>query len=170
MQLKERLARQLKATRKFSEAALATFQKSEDWIFRVHPTANHAIWLVGHIGNVDNAVLKMLGSPAAIDRPDWMALFGPNSEPKNELSAYPASDELLQFFRERRERFLEVLAQQSDESLAQPVPAGAPPIFSDVASVFERLSFHESMHMGQLTVVRQALKHPRIVNFPRPPQ
>ena len=170
MQLKDRLARQLKATRKFSESALATFQKPEDWIFRVHPTANHAIWLVGHIGNVDNAVLKMLRSPAAIDKLDWMALFGPNSEPKNELTAYPAPEELLQFFRERRERFLEVLEQQTDESLAQPVPPGSPSIFSDVSSVFDRLSFHETMHMGQLTVVRQALKHPRIVIFPRPPQ
>lgn len=170
MQLKDRLAGQLQATRKFSEGLLATFQKPEEWVFRVHPTANHAIWIVGHLSHVDNSVLKMLGSPAALDKPEWAALFGPASEPKNELSAYPAPEELLPYFRERRERFLELLGEQTDESLAKPVPAGAPPIFSDIASVFERLSFHEAMHSGQLTVVRQALKHPRLVNFPRPPR
>lgn len=170
MQLKDRLAGQLKAVRKFSEGLLATIQKLEEWVYRVHPTANHAIWIVGHVANVDNSVLRLLGSPAAIDKPEWLVLFGPSSEPKNELSAYPAPEELLAFFRERRERFLELLDAQTDETLAQPVPPGSPPIFTDIASVFERLTFHEGMHMGQLTVARQALKHPRLIVFPRPPQ
>ena len=170
MKVKDRLSVRMHATRKFSEGLLATFKKPEEWTHRVHPQANHALWIVGHIAHVDNSILNLLGSPDALDKKPWEPLFGPESEPHNEAHAYRSPEEMLAFFRDRREKLLGYLAAQTEESLAKPVPAGAPPMFSDIASVFETLAFHEAMHMGQLTVVRQDLKHPRLLNFRRPPQ
>jgi hypothetical protein len=166
--LKDRLAGQYAGLRKFSEGLIATIQSPEEWVFRVHPTANHPLWIVGHIATTDNSILKLLGSPAAVDKSSWMPLFGRDSVPLDDFAAYPSPAELLPFFRERRERFLEHLATLSDEDLAQPVPPGGPPIFTDIASVYERMCFHEAMHMGQMTVARQAMKHPRVINFQPP--
>jgi len=165
MDTKENLARRLKASRKFTERLLATFTKPEEWLHRVHPTANHAMWIVGHIATVDNNVLGMLRAPSHVAKPEWDTLFGMNSTPQDDASLYPTTEELLAYFQDRREKFLDFLATQTESSLAQPVPAGSPPIFTDYASAFERLAFHEAMHAGQLTVARQSLKHPRVVNF-----
>lgn len=167
MNVKDRLRNRLINTRKFSEGLLKTFEKKEDWMFRVHPTANHALWIVGHLAYVDNSFLKML-SPADADDRAWLGLFAPESEPSDDPSNYPSLAELLAYFRERREKTLAYFDRQTEESLAQPVPAGAPPMFTDIASVFEVMTFHEAMHMGQITVARQALRHGRLVNFPRP--
>jgi hypothetical protein len=166
MQIKDRLAARLIAARKFSEGLLKTFHKPEDWLYRVHPTANHALWIVGHITHVDNSVLTMLSPSDAVDKAVTERLFSPGSEPQDDASVYPSPEELLTRFRDRREKLLAFLDRQTEQSLSEPVPAGAPPMFSDIGSVFEILTFHEAMHMGQLTVVRQVLKHPRLVNFP----
>jgi len=166
MNTKDRLSHTLQSIRAFSEGLLKSFSASEDWFFLVHPTANHAAWIVGHVGHVDNMCLKMLRSPKYVEDTKWEGLFAPGSQPADDAGLYPSPAELVSFWQARRADVMALLEEQTDETLKNPVPPGSAPMFTDIGSVFELVGFHEAMHFGQLTVARQALKHPRLIDFP----
>ena len=167
MEYKERLKTRLTAVRTFSEGLLKTFEKPEEWFFQVHPTANHAAWIVGHLGWAENSILNLLKTGDGVDDADWKPLFGQGSQPTPDPTRYPPVDELLGFFRERRERMGAFLDRQSNDTLLAMLPPGTHRLFTDLASVFEFIPFHETMHMGQLTVVRQSLKHAPLIPWPK---
>ena len=79
------------------------------------------------------------------------------SRPSNELSDYPATDEVLARMREQRETLLAVLDSLNEEDLGKPTPEGAPDFLGDYGSVFEMAIWHEGLHSGQLSSSRRAL-------------
>lgn len=97
-----------------------------------------------------------------IDRPEgWSELFWFGSKPVSDVSKYPSSDEVLAYFRQRRETLLQLLDELSDEQLQASAPplgsntplAGAP----NMGHAFLFAAQHESLHAGQLSVVSRAL-------------
>ena len=163
MSLKPRLKQQLEFARSATERMLAVFKTPQDWTFQVHPAANHALWVAGHLGTVDNFYLSAV-APAEVQMPaGYREKFGMGSRPAGSPDAYPPVAEVLDFFRQRRAALLRTLDGLSEQSLLTAAPAGAPPFIRDVAGFFEAAVWHEGLHAGQITIARRALGHPPMV-------
>lgn len=166
MGLKEHLRKTLVQTRQFTLELLSTFQKPEEWVFQVHPHANHAMWFIGHVSTSDNFFIRMLDATQVRDKPEFTDKFGTGSEPAGDVAAYPPADEVLAYMAERRAKLLELLDRMSEDDLRTKTPPGTPPFLQDFAAVFNMAAWHESMHAGQLTVARRALGHPQVMGGP----
>ena len=73
-------------------------------------------------------------------------------------SKYPSSDEVLSFFRERREKLLAAIEGLSDEFLNSPTPNEG--MFADAPNMAQMLiftSYHEGIHSGQLSIAHRGL-------------
>lgn len=159
MQLAARLLRQLEMIRETSEKILAAFETPEDWTHQVVPGTNHALWFAGHMATADNFFISRIAPDRAKKFDDWDKLFGIGSKPTSEPDEFPPVAEVLDAMRERRGVFLELLRGRSDAELAGPPATGASDFLPDLGSIFEMATWHETLHLGQVTVVRRALGH-----------
>lgn len=163
MSLKERLKTRLEKSRGFLERVLADFKKPEEWTHQVHPKANHALWIAGHLATVDNFFIRLVAPEKAKDLQGYNEKFGMGSQPSSNPADYPAPEELLAELRARRTVLLGVLDAMTDEVLAEKMPDGSPDFLTDKASAFEMAAWHEGMHAGQATIARRALGHACLV-------
>lgn len=160
MDTPQQLYEDLVKTRRFTERLLADFHKPSDWLLQVHPQANHALWVAGHIGQTDNFFLSMVGPELQASEPDYQEKFGTGSEPTSRTEDYPPVGDVLAWMHGRRAALLSILERLAPDNLARPMPAGSPAFLSDYASVFRTANWHECIHAGQITVVRRALGYP----------
>lgn len=163
MQLRDRLLFPFNRARKFTESLLDVFTTPADWVHRVHPGANHALWIMGHLTTVDHGVFAKLDPAKAVALPrEYTVRFGKGSTCEATLESYPAPAEVRANLTAGRQRLVDLLTGMSNAQLASKLP-GESPLFTDFGSVFEFLTWHEGIHTGQLTVVHRALGHRPIV-------
>ena len=164
MDLKAHAKYALESSRRLIEGALADFKTREDWLHQSHPKANHAMWIVAHLGLADNMFASRF-RPDVASKPDgWDDLFWFGSQLQEDASLYPPEAEVLAYFRDRREVLLKVLDELTEDELAGPAPgpdersplAGAPCI----GHAFIFIAYHEGIHTGQLTVAHRGLGRP----------
>ena len=163
MDLKEHAKYALQRARWITEQLLESFQTEDDWFYQCHPTANHAMWIVGHLGLADNSFTSRFREQLADKPAGWDELFWFGSELQSDRGVYPSSDEVLTYFRNRRETLLSTIDDLTDDELQAPAPpagemhpvAGAPCI----GHILLFAASHEWMHSGQLTVARRGLGH-----------
>lgn len=135
----------------------------EQSLLQPSPGGNCANWILGHLTNVQNGVMRLIG-----EKPVWesgdLAKAGedPITGPK---SAIPW-DTLRDRFLGSRDRCLAAVTALSDASLAEPVPHP----FGGTATrgeILNLLAFHQTYHTGQLAMSRRiaglegAIKGPR---------
>ena len=162
MSLRAHARHNLEFSRKALDMVLAEFKSDEDWFCQPTKNANHALWIVAHLGLADNRFLSSFRSELDHKPDGWDALFWFGSEINQDRSVYPRKEDVLGYFRDRRETLLKVLDEISDEELDAAPPegergpaAGAP----SMGTIFLFAAFHEGIHMGQLTVCHRALGH-----------
>jgi uncharacterized damage-inducible protein DinB len=168
MELRDHARHALTFSRRLSCGLLASFKTPEDWVFQIHPKANHALWITAHIGLVDNSIAARFRAGAAAKPEGWDALFSFGSQPRADASLYPAAEEALAYYHDRRAVLLRVLEELSEEELRAAAPAagerspiaGAP----STGHIFLFASQHEAMHSGQLTVAHRALGHAPLIS------
>jgi uncharacterized damage-inducible protein DinB len=126
------------------------------------------MWFAGHIAGADNHFIVLLGG-ADRQPAGYKEKFGGGSKPSPRPADYPPASEVLEYLRERRQTLLKLLAEKSEAGLSKSVPAGAPPMVSDIAGVFTLISWHEGLHAGQVSVARRSLGQPPVMQgAPRP--
>ena len=161
MDLKKHALYGLERSRWMVEEQLKAFDTLSDWLYQPTPQANHALWVVGHLALADNMFASRFRDETAkkIDGYDECFWFG--SECKSDASSYPAIDEVLAYFRERRENFNAVIADLSDDELSAAAPAADEPSpIAGAPNIGQLLLFasaHEMNHAGQLSVCRRGL-------------
>jgi uncharacterized damage-inducible protein DinB len=114
---------------------------------------NTANWILGHLVNVQNAIMKVIGAP-----PVWesgqlsLARF---DHPIRDASEAIDWDTLVEKFNASRDACLAALAKLTDESLAEkmPDPFGGD---STRAGLLGILVIHQCYHAGQLGMARRA--------------
>jgi uncharacterized damage-inducible protein DinB len=167
MEVREHARHALAFSRRLTDGLLASFKTPEDWVFQIHPKANHALWIAAHIALADNSFIGKF-RPALASKPDgWDALFWQASEPQSNATIYPAAEEVLAYFHERRATLLKLFDELADEELSAPAPpagarsplAGAP----NIGQSFIFIAQHEALHAGQLTVAHRALGHAPLI-------
>ena len=125
------------------------------------PTPNggcHPLWVLGHLTIVEGMVPEVLfgdKNPVA----EWQKYFGENSEPIDDLSAYPPFAEVRAKYAELRQRNLKILDSLSEEELDRPTkapPKGREQEFATFGRSFLVLALHQTMHRGNVTDARRA--------------
>ena len=157
MSIKENVLYSLIQSRRMLTGLIEAMDTREDWLFQVHPQANHPLWVLGHLGLADNMFLKRL-DPESGDDKDWDELFWFGSDLYSDSSKYPATEEVLNYCIERRARLLETIEGLSDEFLNSPTPEDG--MFADAPNMAQMLlfiSYHEGIHSGQFTIAHRGL-------------
>ena len=159
MPIKENILYSLNQSRGMLEGLIDSMGSREDWLYQVHPKANHPLWVVGHLALADNMFLKQLDPEAGVDK-DWNEHFWFGSEIHSDSSKYPETDEVVSYCRERREKLLKKIESLPDEFFDQPTPdegmfAEAP----NMAQMLWFISYHEGVHSGQFTIAHRGLGH-----------
>ena len=117
---------------------------------------NTANWILGHLVNVHNSVMRIIGAP-----PVWEADQLERARfdhPIREAGDAIDWDSLVERFNASRDACLAALATLSDESLAEPMPD---PFGRDStrAGMLGLLAVHQCYHAGQLGMARRAAGH-----------
>ncbi|MFP6692842.1 MAG: DinB family protein [Pirellulales bacterium] len=159
MHLKLHAQYALQRARGLLEQLLESFKTDDDWFFQVHPQANHATWIVGHLGLADNMFITCFRENLATKPDGWDDLFWFGSQLKENHSVYPPRAELLAYLRDRRERLIDMIVGLTDEELAAPAPDEMSPIAGApcVGHLLLFAALHENTHIGQLTVAHRGL-------------
>ena len=112
---------------------------------------NCANWILGHLVNVHNGVMGLLG-----EKPVWesdqlaRAKFDPITGPANAIEWNTMRERFLG----SKERCLAAISAQSDKALAEQVPhpfGGT----TTRAELLNLLAFHQTYHVGQLAISRR---------------
>ena len=122
------------------------------------PKANHALWVIGHLGLADNLFASRLLGEDPVKPEGWDELFWFGSEIHSDASKYPPVEDVLDYFHERRSNLLKVIDEVDDAVLLGPAPSEG--MFSDAPNFGHMLffvSFHEGIHTGQVTVAHRSL-------------
>src|SRR3954452_10456971 len=118
---------------------------------------NHAMWIAGHLTVVEGRLHQMLhGTPNPVHK--WKPLFDWGSEPVDDPAAYPPFEEVVQTFRQLREKTHAFLTEVGDEGLDRPTKSQPPGFtgFETVGAAIQIIAGHAIGHMGVVTVVRAA--------------
>ncbi len=164
MSLQAHARHSLELARRINEGIIESFNSDDDWFYQPHPQANHALWIIGHLALADNSFASKFRESTDRKPDGYEELFWFGTKPSSDRSQYPPVDEVLAYFRDRRENLLNVINELSDEELAEAAPpaeerspiAGAP----NVGQLLHFAAYHEGMHTGQLTVCHRGLGHP----------
>ncbi len=157
MAIKDNVLYSLTQSRRMLEGLIDAMRSREDWMYQVHPQANHPLWVVGHLGLADNMFLKRL-NPDAGDEKDWDDVFWFGSEIHSDSAAYPETAEVVNYCRERRAKLMETIEGLPDEFFDSPTPEEG--MFADAPNMAQMLIFiayHEGMHSGQFTIAHRGL-------------
>jgi DinB superfamily len=144
---------------KFSDGGMKLLDEMKaDPLVRPGPWGgNHAMWIAGHLAVIEGRLHKMLhGTPNPVEH--WKPLFDWGSEPRDDPSAYPPYEEVMQTFRRLRAGTLAFLEEVGEEGLDRPTKYQPPGFsgFETVGSAIMIVACHACGHFGGLTVVRRA--------------
>lgn len=115
------------------------------------PGGNCANWILGHLTNVQNGVMGLIG-----EKPVWeseqlrRAGFEPITGPSKAIDW----DTLRDRFLGSKERCLAAVSRLSDQALAESVPHPFGGTCSR-AELLNTLAFHQTYHAGQLALARR---------------
>lgn len=120
--------------------------------------ANHPAWTIGHL----TFALNMLGGLIGAQQPlpdDWPRLFGPESIPTPDVTAYPLKQELMTRLLDVHQRIVSSIHSLSDEQLDAIFPEEAyRDVFPTIRHALTQVLIgHTAFHVGQVAVWRRAM-------------
>ena len=124
---------------------------------------NHPAWIVGHLCNSFQAIGGELDLPPWL--PDgWTSVFGTGSIPSADAGEYPTKSALIAALNQSVEQIESAMKGLTAQQLAAPLPdveyrKSLPTIGHALTHI---LIGHASIHVGQLTVWRSAMRLPRV--------
>jgi len=125
------------------------------------PTPNggcHPLWVMGHLALVEGYIPTVLfgeANPIA----EWEPLFGKDSQPVNDSTAYPPLAKLRAKYLELRESNMRLLHSLSEADLDKPTkapPKGLEHEFDIYGRSFLTLALHQVLHRANVTDARRA--------------
>ncbi|HVX83235.1 MAG TPA: DinB family protein [Phycisphaerae bacterium] len=121
--------------------------------------ANTPNWQIGHLINAEASLLGMVGMPAVALPEGFAETYG---RPK--AGAAPGKpltkEQLLGLLEQVNSAGVAWARTLSDEQLAGPAPERIRAIASTVADLINLVGSHNSMHVGQIQVMRRKLGKP----------
>ena len=129
----------------------------EEWVKRPGEICNHVAWIVGHVIWARTAVLGRLGGEKWAA--PWLGLFARGAK-LDDGAAYPSSDTLIDAWKEVGGVLNQALENASEDLLGCAVtPPGPPSADGKISGQVRFLAWHETYHVGQVSIVRSLLGH-----------
>jgi hypothetical protein len=123
---------------------------------------NHAAFLLGHLIWAEDSVLALLGHKPVLGS-EWRDSFSMCKTPGDDRSQYPSKESLVKTLEEVHGRLAAAFAEATSDVLAQPAPERLRGRFATVGTAAVGLmTFHRSLHLGQLSAWRRALGLPGV--------
>lgn len=116
------------------------------------------MWIAGHLTVIEGRLQKILhGTLNPVEH--WKPLFDWGSQPKADSTLYPPFEEVLQTYRQLRDKTYAFLDEIGDEGLDRPTKLpilGFGPAFETVGPALMVIACHQAGHIGGATVARRA--------------
>ena len=130
----------------------------DQWFHVPVPEGNHATWVAGHIAWEDDSLLKALIENRGSKLPQqWHDCFAQHSKPTPNSDDYPNIAEIRKNLATCREELIGFFTASADR-LADRLPEQWQTFAKDLAAMMHAVACHETLHVGQLTVIRKSLK------------
>lgn len=127
----------------------------EESLIQPRPAGNCANWVVGHLVNVYDGLLPLLGQKPALGK-DALARYGRGTPPLQDPTEAMPLEQLLAAWDKASERFDAGLADLTPEQLDAPAPSSPRNNPNEtVRSLLGLVSFHQAYHAGQLGILRR---------------
>ncbi len=124
---------------------------------RAGGAGNHALWIMGHIAQSDDAVVSAFtGEPSCLPY-GHDALFAAKTSVGDNATDYPSRDELFRRMTTSRGRVAGWVTSLDDQSALQPSPEHLAAFAPNPIAAAHGVSQHEFMHAGQVTTIRASL-------------
>lgn len=120
----------------------------------------HAHWILGHVLFSEIHMIRVFAMGESTPYEEFMESFKSGPFPDPEGKGYPPYDELLELFRQERERTSVVLKSLSEAELnsrPEVLPDGYEEFIPTKAACFLETSHHLFNHRGQLADIRRRL-------------
>lgn len=148
----------MQQSRLMLEGMIAKMKSDTDWMYQAHPSANHPLWVVGHVALADNMFAALIDENLKKLPEGWEEVFWFGSEISGDRSKYPPTEEVLAYARDRREVLVKAIEAASEEYFEGPTPeegmfAEAP----NMAGIFYFVAYHEGLHTGQFSIANRGL-------------
>lgn len=121
------------------------------------PTSNHALWNLGHLA-ISNLWMASLidGKPTGISD-DQERLFGMQSAPTPDASAYPPFEDVKALYIRSGERMRAALRALGPADLLASCEGEPQTFCTDKLDAVFKAAWHEAWHLGQIAELRKAL-------------
>jgi uncharacterized damage-inducible protein DinB len=155
----ERAVESIRRAREYTNHLLSHIAP-EDWFRMPHEGVSHVAWQVGHLAFAQYrlSLERIRGRKPGDEQlfpADYHQLFGRNSIPVGDPTAYPTQAEIRQVFNAVHRRALEETSTLSDAVLAEPSPAHTR--FTTKGGSLTWCAEHEMLHAGQIGLLRRLL-------------
>lgn len=121
------------------------------------PTSNHALWNLGHLA-ISNMWMASLidGKPTGISD-DQERLFGMQSVPTPDASAYPPFEDVKALYTRSGERLRAALRALKPADVFASCEGEPQTFCTDKLDAVFKAAWHEAWHLGQIAELRKAL-------------
>ena len=165
MKVQEALAQQYGIMYQVTAANLAGMTQQHS-LAQPSPGGNCANWILGHLSNVQNGVMQLIG-----EKPVWESeqLKRAGFEPIETAASAIDWDTMRDRFLGSGERCVAGISALSDKTLSEtvPHPFGGTCTRGELLSL---LAFHQSYHSGQLALCRRVAGLEGVIKGPGQPQ
>ncbi len=126
--------------------------------FRAYGNTNPLIWQIGHLNYVRNTITKLLDSSAKLELMEAeKELFGPQCQIQHH-ELYPKPEVLMEVFKQRGSRIIEMLKTTTAETWAAESPFAHLAFFGPSrGEQIYGFFLHENQHLGEANMVKNII-------------
>lgn len=119
---------------------------------------NHLLWSLGHLAATASWFNTLMAKNANHTVPgNYESLFGMDSKPTSDPSAYPSFEEVRSHFDSSFDTLIANAMKFNDDELQAPPEQDGHGFVSDKLDCLFKLAWHEAWHLGQIVDQRRAL-------------
>lgn len=119
---------------------------------------NHLLWSLGHLAATASWFNTLMAKNTNHTVPaNYESLFGMDSRPVSDPSAYPSFDEVRKNFDDSFDALIANAMKLNDDQLQSPPEQDGHGFVSDKLDCLFKLAWHEAWHLGQIVDQRRAL-------------
>ena len=130
----------------------------DKFMHRAVPGSNHALWILGHLAITDDYVVRALGGAEESKLGEaWRAAFKSGQSISDDPGDYVPAAQVRKGFSLIRKSVMSYLEGLDEGVLAAELPEDRRAFGPTIAGALLFTAHHESVHSGQLTVIRRSL-------------
>ena len=154
------LVAQLQGNLGMLQATLGDFSDA-DMMVRPAPSANHAMWQLGHLCRAEVNLMNLVKSGSMPELPAGFAdRFDKKTATIDDPKAFVSKQELIDLFTKIRQATINVATSISAADLDTAMPEKMQRLAKNSGEMLAMQAGHVTMHIGQFQVIRRKLGKP----------